>query len=114
MATDHVPQYRPEQKVPEYPQQQILIVKAEKNGLGTSSFVLGLLGTIFGLVPIGCFIALPLAIVGLGLGLGNFGRLRKGTATNKAMTVLGVVFSVLGIVLSVIGVVIINNAITSA
>lgn len=95
MATDQVPQA---------PHQQVIVI-AEKNGLGTSSFVLGILSTIFGLIPILGFITLAAGALGLALGLGNIGRLRRGAATNKVMTTLGVVFSVLGIVLSIIGIV---------
>jgi hypothetical protein len=96
------------------PAQTVYVESTEKNGLGTSSFVLGILGTVFGLVPIAFFFALPLSIIGLGLGLGNIGRLRKHKATNKVMTGLGIGLSVLGVVLSIIGIVIVNRAIKNA
>lgn len=103
---------QPQPPEPERPQLMV-IQQTEKNGFGTSSFILGLLGTIFGLVPIGAFIALPASAVGLCLGLFNIGRLRKHVATNKAMTWVGIALSVLGVVFSIIGIVIINNAISN-
>lgn len=111
---DHGAERTPRQvPTPEQPPAQTVYVeRAEKNGLGTSSFVLGILGTVFGLIPIAAFIALPLSVVGLGVGLGNIGRLRKHQATNKVMTGIGIGLSVLGIVLSIIGIVIVNNALS--
>lgn len=84
--------------------------ETEKNGLGTSSFVLGLLGCLFGLIPILMFVAFPLSLLGLGLGLGNIGRLRRRRATNAVMTGIGIGLSVLGIALSIVGMVIVNDA----
>ena|SRR5215813_10147621 len=94
--------------------QTVYVERSQSNGLGTSSFVLGILGTIFGLVPIAAFIALALSVVGLGVGLGNIGRLRSKKATNKVMTGIGIGLSVLGVVLSIIGIVIVNNAFNNA
>ena len=90
--------------VPQQPQRPLVVVvsQAERNGLGTTSFILGLLGTLFVLLPLGVVLALPSSFIGLTLGVGNIGRLRRHRATNKIMTVLGVAFSILGITFSII------------
>ena len=92
----------------------MVYMQSEKNGLGTASLVLGILGTVFGLVPFVGWVALPLSAVGLGLGLGNLPRLQKNVATNKGVTWVGIGLSVLGIVLSILGLVVITAAITSS
>jgi hypothetical protein len=82
-----------------------------RNGFGIASFVCGLTATVVGLIPILSIPALAAAVVGLGLGAGNIGRLRRHTADNKWMTILGVGFSVLGTVLAIIGIVIVTKAV---
>lgn len=119
-TADHLPGKAPEQPptpqqqpAPQPPTQVVYVPQTEKNGLGTSSFVLGLLGSLFGLIPILTFVAFPLSLLGLGLGLGNIGRLRTRKATNKVMTGIGIGLSVLGIVLSIIGMVVVNDALSN-
>ena len=74
-----------------------------KNGLGTASFVLGIVGMAFSLIPFaGMFLALPVAFTGLGVGLGGVYRLFKGRSDNKALTWIGVGLSLLAIVLSIV------------
>jgi hypothetical protein len=89
----------------------VYVEQHHKNGLGISSFVLGLTATVIGLIPILSVPALAAAVVGLGLGLGNIGRLRRKDATNKTMTIIGIIFSALGVVLAIIGMVIVTRAI---
>ncbi len=93
--------------------QQVVYVEQvhNKNGLGISSFVCGITATVVGLIPILSVPALAVALVGLGLGLGNIGRLRRKTATNKVMTAIGIGFSVLGVILAIIGIVIVGRAV---
>ena len=90
----------------------VTVVQAERNGLGTASFVLGLIAALVGLGPvIGAIIALPCGFVGLALGLANIGRLRKGKATNKWMTVTGITLCVLGVTFGIIASVMFNHAV---
>lgn len=89
--------------------QVIIVPQAARNGLGISSFVLGLLGCVFGLMSIGAILALPTSAVGLGLGLANIGRLRGHTASNGVMTGIGIGLSAIGILLSVIDILILND-----
>ena len=81
-----------------------------RNGFGITSFICGLTASIVGLIPILAIPALASAVVGLGLGLANIGRLRRKTASNKWMTILGIGFSILGIVLAIVGIVIVTTA----
>ena len=97
---------------PAGPTTNVVYVHTERNGLGTSSFVLGLIATIVGLMPIIlAWIAFPTGFIGFALGLSNISRLRKGKATNKWMTVTGVVLSVLGFTFGVISSVMFDHAI---
>lgn len=64
-----VPQYIPQMPQPVYVQQ------GPKNGLGNASFVLGIIGLAFSFIPFaGLFMTLPVALTGLGVGLGGVSR----------------------------------------
>jgi hypothetical protein len=81
-----------------------------RNGLGIAAFVLGIVGSVTGLIPLLSIPALICGLTGFGLGLGGVRRLGKRTADNKVMTVLGVFASILAIVLAVVGMVIMFRA----
>ena len=81
-----------------------------RNGLGISAFVLGLAGSVVGLIPILSIPALISGLIGFGLGLGGLRRLRCRTADNRVMTWVGTVFSVLAVVLGIVGMVIVAKA----
>ena len=80
-----------------------------RNGLGISSFVLGLTATVIGLIPILAIPALAAALVGFGPGPGEH-RPHPPPPAGKARTILGVAFSVLGVTLAIVGLVIVANA----
>ncbi|MEV7096806.1 MmpS family transport accessory protein [Amycolatopsis sp. NPDC051045] len=82
-----------------------------RNGLGTAGFVLGLLGLVFSPIPIVGVIAWPLAVLGLILSAVGIARVRAGKATNKGLSIAGVVVSVLGLLVSILWVVVIGKAI---
>ncbi|RCW43326.1 hypothetical protein DFQ14_107216 [Halopolyspora algeriensis] len=73
-----------------------------RNGLGTTGFVLGLLATLFSLIPIIGVIAWPLAILGLIFGILGILRARKGAATNKGLAIAGTVLAAIGLVICII------------
>jgi hypothetical protein len=83
-----------------------------RNGLGTAGFVLGLLGLVFAPIPFVGVLAWPLVVLGLILSAVGVARVRAGKATNKGLTVAGVVVSVLGLVVSVLWVVVIGKAVS--
>ncbi|WP_246382368.1 DUF4190 domain-containing protein [Prauserella isguenensis] len=73
-----------------------------RNGLGTAGFVLGLIGLIFSLIPLIGVIAWPLVILGLVFSLIGFFRARGGKATNKGMSIAGIVVSAVGLVMCIL------------
>lgn len=94
----------PPQQQQYYPPQQY---RAPNNSLGTSSLVLGIIGTALDLISLVvlwplCILALLLGGAGLSQGISNRGRIKKGEATNQTATTAGIVFSALAIGMSVI------------
>ena len=94
----------PPQQQQYYPPQQY---RAPNNSLGTSSLVLGIIGTALDLSSLVvlwplCILALLLGGAGLSQGISNRGRIKKGEATNQTATTAGIVFSALAIGMSVI------------
>ena len=87
-----------------YPPRQY---QGPNNSLGTSSLVLGIIGTVLDLISLVvfwplCVLALLLGGAGLSQGIANRGRIKKGEATNQTATTAGIVFSALTIGMSVI------------
>lgn len=70
-----------------------------RNGMGTASFVLGLLAALFSMIPIIGVIGWPLSILGLVFGILGIARARKGEATNKGLAIAGTVLASIGLVL---------------
>lgn len=89
------PSYSP---VPPAPPQQ----PANRNGLGTAGFVLGLIGLIFSIIPVVGIIAWPLVILGLIFGTLGVLRVNKGEASNKGLAIAGVVVSAIGLVICIL------------
>lgn len=85
-----------------YPEQTAPVPTAPKNGLGTTGFVLGLIGLIFSFIPIIGLVAWPLVILGIIFAAVGLGRIRKHRATNKGLTITGLVLSVIGLVICII------------
>lgn len=71
-------------------------------GLAIASLVLGIIGAVFGLIPLTFFIALPCGVLAL-----IFGLLGRKHGTGKAGAILGAIAIVLGIV----GIVIVGRAV---
>jgi hypothetical protein len=83
-----------------------------RNGLGTAGFVLGLVGLVFSPIPFVGVVAWPLVVLGLVLSAVGVARVRAGKATNKGLSIAGVVVSVLGLVVSILWVVVLGKAIS--
>ncbi|KAA2264943.1 DUF4190 domain-containing protein [Solihabitans fulvus] len=81
-----------------------------RNGLGTAGFVTGLIGLVFSPIPIVGMIAWPLVIVGLVLSALGVSRAVKGEATNKGLSIAGLVVSVVGLVICILWVVAFGKA----
>ena len=82
-----------------------------RNGLGIAGFVLGLLGLVFSPIPFVGVVAWPLVVLGLILSVVGLVRVRAGKATNKGLSIAGIVLSALGLVVSILWVVVIGKAI---
>jgi Domain of unknown function (DUF4352) len=72
---------------------------APRNGFGITALALSLIGLLFCLMPITGFIGLGLGLLGLLFAALGLGRVSKGLATNKGMSIAGLILSVLAIVL---------------
>ncbi|WP_250290866.1 DUF4352 domain-containing protein [Streptomyces atroolivaceus] len=82
-----------------------------RNGLGISALVLGIIGTVSGLVPLFFWLAGILGLIALILGLAGRGRAKRGEATNKGVTTFGAVLGLVSLILSVVGAVLTYKAV---
>lgn len=89
------PQYQP-QWAPGPPQPQY------HNGLGTTGFVLGLLAALFSWIPIIGVIGWPLAILGAIFSALGLYRALNGQASNKGLSIAGVVLSVIALLFCIL------------
>lgn len=85
-----------------------------RNGLGTAALVLGIIGTVSGLIPFFFWLAGILGLIALILGLSGRGRVKRGEASNKGATITGVVLGLVALILSVVGAVITFKAVDEA
>ncbi len=79
--------------------------------MAVASLVLGIVGTVFGLIPLTAFIALICGVLAVVFGLVGLRKARSG-APGKGMAVAGVVLGSIAFVLAVVGLVILNNVVT--
>ncbi|CAM5530044.1 DUF4352 domain-containing protein [Streptomyces atroolivaceus] len=82
-----------------------------RNGLGISALVLGIIGTVSGLIPLFFWLAGILGLIALILGLAGRGRAKRGEATNKGVTTFGAVLGLVSLILSVVGAVLTYKAV---
>ena len=93
------------------PPQQIVVVERKGNGLGVAGFVCGLIGAIFGLIPLLFWISFPLGVLGLVFGGIGWRRARREPERGgKGLAVAGVILGALAIILAIIGIAIIDDA----
>ncbi|WP_329038056.1 DUF4352 domain-containing protein [Streptomyces sp. NBC_00178] len=82
-----------------------------RNGLGVAALVLGIIGTVSGLVPLLFWLAGILGVIALILGLAARGRAKRGEATNKGVATFGAVLGLVSLILSVVGAVLTYKAV---
>ncbi|MEU8705922.1 DUF4352 domain-containing protein [Streptomyces sp. NPDC048565] len=82
-----------------------------RNGLGTAALVLGIIGTVSGLIPFFFWLAGILGLIALILGLAGRGRAKRGEATNKGVTTFGAALGLVSLILSVVGAVLTFKAV---
>ncbi|MFC4855752.1 MmpS family transport accessory protein [Actinophytocola glycyrrhizae] len=96
------------QYAPNPPQQP---VTRPSNGLGTSGFVLGVIGLVFSFIPLIGVVAWPLVILGIIFSAVGIGKATNGRATNKGLAIAGLVVSVVGLVVCVLWVAVWSEAV---
>lgn len=77
--------------------------QAMRNGLGTAALILGIIGTVSGFIPLLFWLAGSLGLLALILGLVGRGRVKRGEASNKGVTLTGVILGVVSLVLATVG-----------
>lgn len=88
-------QQQPPQTAPPAPLQP-------RNGFGTAGFVLGIIGLIFSFIPIVGVVAWPLVILGIVFAGVGLVRAVKGQATNKGLSIAGLIVSVIGLIICIV------------
>ncbi len=82
-----------------HPAQQPVVVRGDRNGLGTAALVLGILAVIFSFIPLVGVIAWPLGIIGLVLAFVGISRANRGHATNRGVAIGGLATSGVALVI---------------
>ncbi|MFF4170928.1 DUF4190 domain-containing protein [Streptomyces sp. NPDC001744] len=85
-----------------------------RNGLGTAALILGIIGTLSGLVPLLFWLAGILGLIALILGFVGKGRVKRGEANNKGVALTGALLGLAALILSVVGAVITFTAVSDA
>ncbi|MEY7974165.1 DUF4190 domain-containing protein [Saccharomonospora xinjiangensis] len=73
-----------------------------RNGLGTAGFVVGLIGLVLSPLPFIGILAWPLVALGVIFSAVGIARVKARKATNKGLSIAGLVLSVIGVVISVV------------
>lgn len=79
---------------------------AQGNGMAVAALVLGIVGAVFGLIPILGVIAFPLGLLAV-----VFGFIGRRKSTGKGMALAGIITGALALVLAVVGVVLVKDAV---
>jgi hypothetical protein len=91
----------PPQQAPEKP----------SNGLGLAGFVVGLIGLLLSFIPLIGMVAWPLVILGIVFSAVGIAKASKGRATNKGLSIAGLVVSVIGLIVCIMWVAVWNKAV---
>lgn len=70
---------------------------APRNGLGLAALILGIVALPLCLTGLTAWLAIILGIIAVPLAIAGLARVRRGTATNRAVTIAGLVLGVVGI-----------------
>ncbi|OII64844.1 hypothetical protein BJP40_19340 [Streptomyces sp. CC53] len=87
---------------------------APRNGFGTAALVLGIVGLVFGAIPVAFVLGGVLGVLALVFGLLGRARARRGEATNQGMALAGVVLGALAIVAVIVWAVFVGFVIAHA
>lgn len=81
-----------------------------RNGLGIAALIVGIIGCLFGLIPLTFWVAGPLGVTGLIVGLAGRGRVKRQEASNGKTTWAGIIVSLVALVLSIWGATVVFDA----
>jgi hypothetical protein len=87
---------------------------APRNGLGLTALILGLVALPFTLTGLTAWIAIILGLVAVPLAFAGIGRVRRRQASNRGVTITGLILGVLAIVLGIASTVVTINALDEA
>lgn len=94
------------------PTQQVVFVEKKGNGLAVAALVLGIVGTVFGLVPLTFMVALICGVLALVFGVVAWRAWRKDNSRGRrGMSIAGFVLGVAAIGLGIVGAVIVSDAV---
>ncbi|GAB3449248.1 DUF4190 domain-containing protein [Actinophytocola sediminis] len=99
------------QQIPTHSYSQPAAAPAPSNGLGTTGFILGLIGLVLSPIPFIGVIAWPLVILGLIFSAIGFSKVSKGKATNKGLAIAGMVTSIIGLAICIVWAFVIDSAV---
>ncbi len=85
-----------------------------RNGLGIAALIIGIIGCLFGFVPFTFWIAGPMGVTALVLGLAGRGRVKRGEASNRITTWAGIVVGLGSLALSIWGAAVLFGAFDEA
>lgn len=84
-----------------YQPHPVQLLQQPKNGFGITSLVLGIIALLIGFIPfVSLFTSIPLGLLGIIFGISGLVRVSKRVATNKVMTIFGLIASALAILLA--------------
>ncbi len=88
---------------PQGPQQQpVYVVQGPTNGMATAALVLGILGTVFGLIPVTFWLGIILGALGIIFGFLGISRANRMGGERKGMAIAGLVLGIVGVVAGVL------------
>jgi len=79
-----------------------VVLRGDRNGLGTAALVLGITAVIFSFIPLVGIIAWPIGITGLILGFVGLARVNRREATNRGVAIAGLITSGAALVICVL------------
>jgi hypothetical protein len=95
--TEHtaVPTTAPTEAAPTVP------TVAPRNGLGIAAIILGIIGAIFGIIPVDVLLGGILGVIGVIVGFLGRGRAMRGEVTNRGIAERGILISISAVAISV-------------
>jgi hypothetical protein len=79
-----------------------VVLRGDRNGLGTAALVLGIVAVVFSFIPLVGIIAWPIGITGLILGFVGLARVNRREATNRGVAIAGLITSGAALVICVL------------